>query len=130
MTKVEVMAVWTDGASRDKKMAQDAYKTKHFDWSLFFWQLVLEKTLKAVLVSREKEIIWTHNLVLLAKKSDIVLTEEEKKELNEITTFNIEARYENIKSEFYLKANKKFADKWVLICDKFYKKFSLEVGNE
>ena len=130
MTKAEAMMVWINGAKRDKKMAEDSFVMKHYDWSLFFWQLVLEKILKAVLLSKEKEIIWTHNLTLLGKRAEIVLTEDEMKELNEISTFNVEARYENIKSEFYLKANKEFADRWVKICVKFYNKFGLEVENE
>jgi len=127
MNKDEAVMVWINGTKRDKKMAEDSFVMKHYDWSLFFWQLVLEKVLKAVLLLREKEIIWTHNLTLLAKRAEITLTEDEMKELNEISTFNIEARYENIKSEFYLKANKKFASSWVIICNKFYKKFIMEI---
>jgi len=127
MTKIEAIMIWINGAKRDKKMVEDSFATKHYDWCLFFWQLVLEKLLKAILISRGKEIVLTHNLTFLAKRAEINLTEDEMKELNEISTFNIEARYENIKSVFYLKANKEFADKWTVICNKFYDKFILEV---
>lgn len=41
-------------------------------------------------------------------------------QLNEITTFNIEARYDDYKLSFYKKANKEYAEEWSEICEKIY----------
>ncbi|MBU1088382.1 HEPN domain-containing protein [Patescibacteria group bacterium] len=94
-----------------------------FDWCLFIWQLVIEKTLKARLFNFRKKALWTHNLVLLCDEGGIKLDVEEEKELNEISSFNIEARYDDIKYSFYKKATKKYTEKWTKICEKFYKRF-------
>jgi len=41
-----------------------------------------------------------HNLYRLAELNEIVLTEEQSDVLDKITTFNINARYEDYKKEF------------------------------
>ena len=55
------------------------------------WHLIIEKLLKAKIALLDKEIIYVHNLVRLAKLADIKLNKEQIKQLKEITTFNIEA---------------------------------------
>ena len=45
--------------------------------------------------------IKSHNLLALAQKSNIGLTDEQVQKLKIITQFNISARYEDYKNEFY-----------------------------
>jgi len=80
-SKKETIRMWMDGAKRNVKVANDSFKMKHYDWCLFFWHLVLEKTIKARIVQQNGEVPWVHNLIVLCKKSEIDLAEEEKKKL-------------------------------------------------
>ena len=100
--------------------SKDLFKLKHYDWSLFVWHLAIEKILKAKIVSLNKVVIYTHDLTRLAKEAKIPLDENLTAQLNEITTFNIEARYDDYKLSFYKKADKRYAGKWSKICQDIY----------
>jgi hypothetical protein len=49
----------------------------------------------------------------LAEKSNLDLDEGEKDILDTITTFNIQARYDDYKLEFHKKCTKDFSEKWI-----------------
>ena len=69
----------------------------------------LEKLLKAVFTkSEDKTPPFSHNLVYLAEKAGLVLNEEKMELLEEITDFNLEARYPDEKFSFYKKSTKEF----------------------
>lgn len=48
----------------------------------------------------------------LASDAELQLSEEQKRALKEITSFNIEARYNSFKREFYKKVTREFTKKW------------------
>jgi len=100
-------------SKKDVETAQDLYKSGHYDWVLFMLHIAIEKVLKAKLVSLGKQIIYTHDLTRLAKEAVIFSNQELIEKLNEITTFNIEARYDDYKLSFYKKATKVFTEKWM-----------------
>ena len=90
------------------------FKNGHYGWALFLGHLVLEKLLKAVYVKNvDVSIPYTHDLAKLSEKAGLLLTEEQKDLLDEVTTFNIKARYPDYKGRFYKKATKRFADGYV-----------------
>lgn len=105
---------------KDIQTAKDLFKLKHYDWSLFIWHLALEKILKAKIVSLDKQVIFTHDLTRLAKEAEIPLNKELREQLNEITTFNLEARYDDYKLSFYRKATKQYTQNWARICEKIF----------
>jgi trans-2-enoyl-CoA reductase len=75
---------------------------------------VIEKTLKALYVKRlQKHAIFSHDLLRLSKKIDLELSEIFEEWLDEITTFNLNARYDNYKQDFYQLCTKEFADIWI-----------------
>jgi len=113
MSKKEAINYWLQAAQRDKKAALDMFESGHYNWSLFLWHLVVEKTIKGLIVKVDQEILPIHDLIRLAQIADLKLSEEQKAVLREITTFNIEARYDDYKEQFYKKATKEFASKWV-----------------
>lgn len=77
--------------------------------------------LKSLVVKVKKESpVPTHDLVKLAHEAKIDLTESQKEELKEITSFNIEARYDDIKLSFYKKATKEYAEKWSQKVKEYY----------
>ena len=123
MDKKSRIKIWTDGAKRNKRLADDLYKIKHYDWCLFIWHLVLEKQIKAKIIQMGGDVPLIHNLVALCRIVKIRLSDGEKKELSEVNSYNVEARYEEIKQALYKKATKKYTENWVRICEKYYKKF-------
>src|SRR3989344_5796463 len=130
MTERDALQYWLDSAEDNRKIALDLFRLKHFAWSLYLGQLSLEKILKGLLVKKELEPLHSHDLVKLAKVTEIELTTEAVSKLNEITTFNIEARYDDYKLSFHLKATEQFATKWLKVVEEFYRDFVGKIKND
>ncbi len=114
MDKSELIKYWIDSCERDFKAMQDLFLNKDYHWSLYIGHLVVEKLLKAYYVKKvDNNPPFIHNLIRLAEKSDLDLTEEQKDFLTIVTTFNIRARYDDYKSAFYKTCTKKFTEKWI-----------------
>ncbi|MBI2252373.1 MAG: HEPN domain-containing protein [Armatimonadetes bacterium] len=85
------------------------YKNKDYHWALFLGHLVLEKLLKAYYVKTiDINPPFLHDLLRLAEKVNLILSEEQKDFLDLATTFNINSRYPDYKKAFYKKCTKKF----------------------
>lgn len=121
MVKVDLVKFWLESAERDRKIAEDLFNLKHHHMALFIWQLVLEKLLKSRITKAGGQVVPTHNLLRLIKETGIKLNADQKKQLAEITTFNIEARYDDYKLHFYKKATEEFTRRWTGICVELYK---------
>ncbi len=109
-----MISFWVESSDRDFKVMDDLFEKGHYTWALFVGHLVIEKLLKAYYV--EKIDIQTpliHNLLRIAEKSKLELSEEQKDMLVTVTTFNIQARYDDVKREFYHKCSKEFTEKWI-----------------
>ena len=92
---------------------QNLMKSGDYSWALFIGHLVLEKLLKAHFVKFNKiHAIFTHDLLRLATKAGLEFNEETAEWLDEISTFNINARYANYKQDFYKHCTKEFAIQW------------------
>lgn len=117
MTSEEMAKFWQESSDKDVITARDMLSGKHYDWSLFLWHIAVEKALKSKIASLNKEIPYTHDLRLLAIGAGLTLSLEQTAELNEITTFNIEARYDDYKRSFYRKATPEFASQWSKNCE-------------
>ena len=116
-----VLEYWRASSRKDFIVATDLAKLGHYAHALFFCHLALEKLLKALYVARQHEHApYVHDLVILARKSDIGLSDLQIDSLQTITTFNIQGRYADEKSEFYGKYNKKKCCIEVSCCDKGY----------
>ena len=99
--------------------ALDLFKSKRYHFALFFCHLAIEKTIKAIFLSRKKKFAPpVHDLIFLVKRLEIPLDEKKIAQLTEINTFNIRARYEDYKREFYKKATREYANKWIDITTK------------
>lgn len=120
MSREEIINHWVESAKRDREAALDLFKNGHYNWSLFLWQLVLEKLLKAKLISIDKRIVITHDLIYLSKLIGLELTKEQQIDFEKISRFNLEARYEDYKQEFYKMATKEFSKSWIVKCEEFY----------
>lgn len=112
MTKQdELTAYWLKSAASDLVVAEHLFEKKDYHYCLFIGHLVLEKTLKALYVKKkDPNAPYKHSLPLLAKKAGLDLSEEQETFLEEVTDFNIEARYPDIKFSFFKKCTKAFSD--------------------
>jgi HEPN domain-containing protein len=86
--------------------------------------LALEKVLKAIFIKvNDRYPLPIHDLNKLAEKSKITVSGEEKLLLGEITTFNIEARYDVVKTRLYRKATLAFTAKFLKATRQLFRKF-------
>ena len=120
-TKKEIVKFWRDKAADDRITAKALLKSRRYSACLFFVHIYLEKLLKALVVEKTgKPAPFVHDLLDLANIAKIELSEEQKELLREINTFNIRARYDNYKSEFYERATKNYTVKHFESADKLY----------
>ncbi|MBU0599169.1 HEPN domain-containing protein [bacterium] len=111
MTKNELIEYWVSSSDRDFKTMENLILTKDYAWALFIGHLIIEKLLKAYYVKTVSDNPpWIHQLLRLAEKTDLSLTEEQKDDLVLITTFNINVRYPDYKHEFYQKCTKEYTE--------------------
>jgi len=114
MSQQEAIKYWVTSAEEDWDVAQNLFKSAKYNHALFFLQLTLEKLIKAVHINQKDEPpLYIHNLVLLAQKAGIKLSEKELTDLKEISSFNVSARYDSYKRDFYKKATREFATEWM-----------------
>ncbi len=84
----EHIKYWLDSAAHDFDVVETLYKSGKYDWCLFAGHLVIEKVLKAFYVIDVEELPpRTHNLLRLAERTTLLLSDEQKLLLGEITRF-------------------------------------------
>jgi HEPN domain-containing protein len=84
---------WKESSDQNYLTMQNLLKSKDFSWALFLGHLMIEKLLKAHYVKRHlSHADFTHDLLRLARKAKLDLTDELEEWLDEISTFNINAR--------------------------------------
>lgn len=108
-----IVQYWKDSAEKDFKTMNNLLKSEDNSWALFLGHLVLEKLIKAHFVKLHKRhAIFTHDLLRLATAASIEMSDEQKDWLDEISTFNINARYDSYKQDFYKRCTKDFTTIW------------------
>ncbi len=84
-----------------------------YNWAMFLGHLVIEKLLKAVYVKvHKKHAVHGHILLRLTSGLGLELDSDKEEWLDQITTFNLNARYDSYKQEFYKLCTKEFAIEW------------------
>lgn len=123
MDNINLMEYWLNSADRDYETMKIMYENKRNTWSLFLGHLVIEKLLKGLYAKNNKENPYTiksHNLLTLAEKCDLELTDEQLERLQIITQFNISARYDDYKESFYQKCTDEYTAKQVKNIEEVY----------
>ncbi|MFH1191948.1 MAG: HEPN domain-containing protein [bacterium] len=117
----EIINYWQKGAERSFDTAEFLYKGKRFSDCLFFCHLMLGKILKGLIAQKTKQHApYMHELDILAKKTELPLTDLQLEQLKIISTFNIAARYDSIKESFYKRATKKYAEKYFYVSKELF----------
>jgi HEPN domain-containing protein len=105
---------WIEGSEDDFETMTAMFDSKRYSWSLFIGHLMIEKLLKAYYVKVKSDYPpFIHNLLRLAEKADLELTDDKEEQLVTITAFNINARYDNYKMSFKKQCTLEFTSEWI-----------------
>jgi HEPN domain-containing protein len=110
----KIIKHWIETSENDFNTMLDLYNSKSYSWSLFLGHISTEKLLKALFVKRFKiHAPFTHNLYRLGELTGLEMTEEYSDWLDEITSFNLNARYDDYKREFYKLCTPDYTKNWI-----------------
>lgn len=105
---------WLDSSEKDFKTMQDLYRTKNNHWALFMGHLVIEKLAKALYVKLMKDYPpLIHDLRRILEKGEVEIDFDRKVILDTVTRFNIKARYDDYKQNFYNLCTDSFTKEWI-----------------
>ncbi|HED06472.1 MAG TPA: HEPN domain-containing protein [Ignavibacteria bacterium] len=105
---------WKLTSNEDFKTMIDLYNSKTYHWALFIGHISVEKLLKAYFVkTREKQAPPIHNLYRIAELSGLEMTKKYADWLDTITSFNLNARYDDIKREFFKQCTSEYTSLWI-----------------
>lgn len=111
ITKKDKVKYWLKTADQDWKVANHLFEKKDYSYALFFCHLAIEKILKAIFTDKkDKTPPFSHNLVYLSEKAGLELNDENLELLEEVSDFNLEARYPDDKFSFYKKSTMEFTE--------------------
>ena len=116
MNNIDLMNYWIKSADEDFVTMEILYKNKQNTWCLYIGQLIIEKLLKALYAKNNKGAPYapkTHDLLYLAEKMKMELTEEQRISLDTITRFNLEARYDDYKESFSQSCTNEYTTKQI-----------------
>ena len=116
MNNIDLMNYWIESANEDYNVMLDLKEKNRNTYCLFFGQMIIEKLLKALYAKNNKGTPYapkTHDLLYLAEKLNLELTEEQEVTLNEITTFNLSTRYDDYKRAFYNKCTDEYTEEQI-----------------
>ena len=116
MTNIDLMNYWIESSDRDYESMKKNYETKQYTWALFIGHLTIEKLLKALYAKVNKNNPYPpkiHNLVILAERCNIKLDDKKTTILMTCNSFNISARYEDYKNEFYKRCTEEYTSEQI-----------------
>lgn len=116
MNSIDLMNYWIESSDRDYESMKKNYEAKQYTWALFIGHLTLEKLLKAIYAKVNEGSPYPpkiHNLNILAERCNIELDERKSKILMTCNSFNISARYEDYKNEFYERCTEEYTSEQI-----------------
>jgi len=117
-----IKSYWMIEADEALNVTDHLFEKKDYSYALFFGHLAVEKILKSLYVNNKKEHAPPiHNLQRLANLAGISLDEDKTEKLILISSFNIEARYPDVKRSFREKCTKEFTLEQIRIIKDIYK---------
>lgn len=114
---------WQANGAEKFKTMESLYRGRHYADCLFFAHLILEMSLKALVVQKTNDYApKIHNLSRLMELACLNLKASEAGLLAQVSHFNMRTRYPDDKLNFFKKCDKKFTDKYYSDVKKLYKK--------
>lgn len=110
----KIIEHWIESSDKDFKTMLDLVQTQNNNWALFIGHLVIEKLLKALYLKKTNQFPpLIHDLRRLCEKANVELDENQSLILDSITRFNIKARYDDYKQNFYKLCTDSFTHIWI-----------------
>lgn len=110
----KIVSHWIETSEEDYQTMIKLYESKSFNWSLFLGHISIEKLLKAFFVKKfHKHAPFTHNLYRLSELCELEFSEDFADWLDKITSFNLNARYDDYKREFFLMCTEEYTSEWL-----------------
>ncbi len=110
----KIVNYWIEMSENDFNSMIDFFNIKRYNWALFIGHLVIEKLIKATYVKiHHKHPPFLHDLLKLINKCNIQITDEQMDIIDNITTFNINARYDDYKLAFYKQCTFEYTEIWM-----------------
>ncbi len=116
MNNIDLMNYWIESSDRDYESMKKNFETKQYTWALFIGHLTIEKLLKALYAKVNSDSPYPpkiHNLVILAERCKIELDDKKTTILMTCNSFNISARYEDYKNEFYIRCTEEYTSEQI-----------------
>jgi len=109
----KVYQYWLTSSDNDYEVLLNLVQSRNYNWALFLGHIVLEKLMKAYFVKKTgTHAPFSHDLRLLAERCDIEFPDDMAMQLDVITGFNINARYDTFKDDFQKRCTTEFANEW------------------
>ncbi len=109
----KVKSYWIDSSNKDFHTMRNLMESGDYNWAMFLGHLVIEKLLKATYVKvHKKHAIHGHDLLRLTSSLGLELDPVKEEWLDQLTTFNLNARYDSYKQQFYKLCTGEFAREW------------------
>ncbi len=116
MDRKEVVKFWFTSSADDLDTAKKLFETQKYHYALYFCQMAIEKQIKGLIVEKsDQHATRTHDLITLAEQLGLNLSPNHLEQFRTITQFNLNARYDTYKRNFYHKATKSYATQWLKI---------------
>ncbi|MBU6157920.1 MAG: HEPN domain-containing protein [Bacteroidetes bacterium] len=110
----KIVRHWIETSDNDLNTMITLYESKSYGWALFIGHISTEKLLKAIYVKRFGEHApFTHNLYRLGELIGLDMSNEYADWFDEITSFNLNARYDDYKKEFYQLCTSDYTKNWI-----------------
>ena len=110
----KIIDYWTESSDEDYKTMLDLFHTKNYGWSLFVGHLVIEKLLKACYAKIHGTYPpMFHDLRRIGEKAGIVFDDNQLVMIETISQFNIRARYDDYKRNFYRLCTPEYTATWI-----------------
>ena len=114
----KIAAQWRKLGETKWRTAKGLFTLGHRADALFFCHLSMECKLKEMVTKKTNDPPpYTHDLLKLARMMQLEISEERRRQFDEMSTFNIRARYDDIKLAFHKKATKAYTEKYMRITE-------------
>lgn len=120
MNTQKVLSYWLENAKDAWETSKQLESGRKYHHALFFGHLSLESLIKAYIVKQtHHHPLPIHDLRKLLSQIDEPLSQLQKDDLNQITSFCIEARYPEHKLALYRKATPEFTQTWLIKIEEY-----------
>ena len=110
----KVYQYWLSSSDSDYEVMLNLFQSRNYNWALFLGHIVLEKLTKAYFAKNTgTHAPYSHDLRLLAKKCNLEIPNDMALQLDVITGFNINARYDSFKEDFQKRCTPEFSNEWI-----------------